>query len=144
MKLFFLIFALLFGTAISIFAQQKAAETLTREELLSKSKKQKTTGFILLGAGAAATASGAAIISNNFCIFGCSQSEDRALGVGSGLFVAGGIAMLASIPMFIGATQKSKRAYQISAANERILLPDLGQPGPKSYPALKLKVFLNR
>lgn len=144
MKHFTLIFALLFSTAVSIFAQQKAPETLSREDLLNQSKKQKTTAFILLGAGATATAVGAAMISNNFCIFGCSSSEDRALGVGSGLFVAGGLAMLASIPVFISSSQNSKRAYQIRASHEQILLPDLGQPGPKSYPALELTIFLKR
>lgn len=143
MKLFSLIFAFIFSNAVSIFAQQKTSETLTREELLSQSKKQKTTAFILLGSGAAAMAGGGAMISNNFCIFGCSGAEDTALGIGSGLFVAGGLAMLASIPVFISSSQKSKRAYQIRASQERLLLPEAVQSGPRSYPALQLSIFLS-
>ena len=144
MKILPILLVFVLGLSVSVFSQQKNPQSSSREELLSQSKKQKTTAFILLGSGAVATGIGGAMIGNNFCVFGCSDSQDRALGVGSGLFVAGGIAMLASIPMFISAANKSKKAYRISATNQPILIPELGQYGSRSIPAIKVSVSLNR
>jgi hypothetical protein len=144
MKFLPILLVFVIGLSVSAFSQQKAAQGSSREELLSQSKKQKTTAFVLLGAGAVGTGAGAALISSNFCIFGCTDSQDRALGVGSGLFVAGGIAMLASIPVFISAANKSKQAYRISASSQPILIPELGQNGPRSIPTIKVSFSLNR
>ena len=144
MKFFPLIIAALMSTAVSTLAQQKKEDNLSRQELLNQSKKEKTTAFVLLGAGAVATAVGAALVGENFCIFGCTDSADRALAVGTGLFVGGGVAMLASIPVFISASQKSKRAYRIQAVNEPLLIPRAVYSNPGSYPALRLSFPLSR
>jgi hypothetical protein len=144
MKLFLLIFAVLLSPAVSSLAQQNKAGNMSKEELLNQSKKEKTTAFVLLGAGAVATGVGAALIGENFCIFGCTDSADRALAVGTGLFVGGGLAMLASIPVFISSSQKSKRAYRIQAVNEPMLIPKEVYQGPRSYPALRVSFPLSR
>lgn len=144
MKFLPILLVLILGLTISGFSQQKIAQASSKEEFLTQSKKQRTTAFIFLGSGALAKGIGVAMIGNNFCIFSCTDSQNRALGVGSGLFVGGGIAMLASIPMFISAANKTKKAYQISASNQPILIPDLGQKGPRSIPSIKVSVSLNR
>jgi len=144
MKFSSILLVLVFGLWIGCFSQQKNDPSFSMEELLIKSKKQKTTAFIFLGSGAVATGIGTILINNNFCIFVCSFSQKAALEVGAGLFLSGGAAMLTSIPLFISASNKSKRAYRIEANNQAILLPELSQNGPRSIPSLNLSVSLNR
>lgn len=78
-----------------------------------KAKKQKTTGWILLGTGLAATVGGSAIMANNFYIWGGSEDEERGLAAGTGLFLAGSMATIASIPVLIvsGSNNRKARAY---------------------------------
>jgi hypothetical protein len=144
MKFSSILLVLLIGLSIGCFSQQKNAPSSSMEELLIQSKKQKTAAYIFLGSGAAATGIGTILINNNFCIFVCSFSQKAALEVGAGLFLAGGAAMLTSIPIFISASNKSKRAYRISAKYQDILLPELGQNGSRTIPAVNLSVSLNR
>ena len=80
------------------FAQQIQVEPpKTREDLLQKSKSQKTSAFLLLGIGAAATIGGAILFDDNFTVFG--EGDNDAAGGGVVLMAAGGLSMLGSIPL---------------------------------------------
>lgn len=78
-----------------------------------KAKKQKRTGWILLGTGIAATVVGSAIMANNFYIWGGSEDEDRGFAAGTGLFLAGSMATIASIPVLIisGSNNRKAKTY---------------------------------
>jgi len=78
-----------------------------------KAKKQKTTGWILLGTGLAATVGGLAIMANNLYIWDGSEDKDSGLAAGTGLFLAGSMATIASIPVLIvsGSNNRKARAY---------------------------------
>ena len=73
-----------------------------------KHKKQKKTGFILLGSGVAATLAGVLIGSNSD-----SWSDEANLGTGAILVTAGALTTISSIPVFIvsGSNKRKAQAY---------------------------------
>ena len=73
-----------------------------------KSKKQKKTGWILLGTGLTASAGGLAIMANNFEIWG--NGSDGAFAAGTGLFLVGSGATIASIPILIVSGSNNRKA----------------------------------
>ena len=73
-----------------------------------KAKKQKKTGWILLGVGLAATAGGYAIMANNFSIWG--NESDGGFVAGTGLFLVGSGATIASIPVLIVSGSNNRKA----------------------------------
>ena len=86
--------------------QSQVTEPLTEQSnqemydfYISKHKKLKTTGWILLGTGVAAMGVGGAIVSKNIM----SGGEPGAI-----LFVAGGLATISSFPV-LGSAKKNKR-----------------------------------
>jgi len=83
-----------------------------------KAKKQKKTGWILLGVGLAATAGGYAIMANNFSIW--SNESDGGFAAGSGLFLVGGLATIASIPVLIvsGSNNRKAKAYMETGSSK--------------------------
>ena len=98
-------------------AQSQVTDTLTvksNQEMydfyISKHKKLKTTGWILLGTGVAAMAVGGAIIYNSI------MDEDGE--PGGILFVAGGLATAASIPVFIISGSNNRKAKAILGSGE--------------------------
>ena len=86
-------------SVLTIAQQPPKKSQSAREDLIQKSKNQKTTGFLLLGIGAAASVGGATIFTNNFTIFG--KGDDNAVTGGAVLFLAGTLSVLGSIPFFI-------------------------------------------
>jgi len=98
--------------------QSQVIEPLTeksRQEMYDfyslKAKKQKTTGWILLGTGLAATIGGYAIMANNFDLW--DSDSDGGLAAGTGLFLVGSLVTIASIPVLIvsGSNNRKARAY---------------------------------
>jgi len=100
-----IIFLVLIFTFQSV--QSQVTDSLTAKSnqemydfYISKHKKLRTTGFILLGTGVAALGVGAAIMYNSI------MDEDGE--PGAILFVAGGLATISSFPVF-GIAKKNKR-----------------------------------
>lgn len=126
------------GPILAIGQQYGNEKQQIKQDLLEKSKRQKKTGFILLGAGAVSTVAGALIFANNFTLIG--SEDDGAGAAGATLFVAGGLSMLSSIPVFIASSKNRERATEMSA---RIKLESLPQVFPKyvtsRYPAISLQ-----
>lgn len=86
--------------------------------LLQKSKKQKTTAWIMLGGGAGLAIAGYIIMQN--------EAEKDPLGsllgqnaTGVVVFIAGDAAMLGSIPFFIASGNNKRKAY-LMLKNENV------------------------
>jgi hypothetical protein len=107
MKQFITCTMLLLMTISSFCQQTNSSQSLTQQGYLQKSKKQKTTAWVLLGGGAA-VAVGAAIldVSSDW-----SKSEDPYLVAMS----AGCASMLGSIPFFIASKRNKRKAMNASA-----------------------------
>lgn len=140
--------SILFLAVYSLFSslslgQQTDTSFSPKENLLEKSRKQKTTGFILLGTGTAAVITGGALFRNNFCLWDCSSNEDFAIGAGVALVLAGAGSMIASIPSFVKSLKNAKKAAQLSLKTTPVYLPRDSHNGPKSHLALQLSIPLN-
>jgi hypothetical protein len=78
---------------------------------LLKSKKQKTTGLVLLVSGVVAAAGGLALMVDNLTLF--SDDTNGGFKAGTGLFLAGSAATIISIPVLIssGSNKRKARAF---------------------------------
>ncbi len=116
----------------STFGQDTIAvkQTLTRAEYLSKSKTEKVFAFILLGAGA-----------TTLLLLSKGNTDLGSIGV---LVVVGGLATLASIPLFISSAKNKRRAKNAAASFKFERIPTLEQSGISfhSVPAISLKISL--
>lgn len=133
MKKIILIFTVfLLATSMLLKAQKQETlitnntkTSLAGEEYLSKSKTQKTVGFILIGAGVTTIA----LISNGKADFSTTGA----------LVVASGAAILGSIPFFI-ASGKNKRKSELMLKDQTFSLP--GANLKNHYAALGIKIKL--
>lgn len=99
--------------ALTVAQQIQGEPPKTKEDLLQKSKTQKTSAYLLLGIGAAATIGGAILFDDNFTVLGEGDNDVAAGGVV--LIAAGGLSMLGSIPLFIASSNNKARAMAMSA-----------------------------
>ena len=130
MKKYFSILLLL-AIGFNSFGQQiKNQEQKLPADYLEKSKRQKTTGFILLGSGAAVFTGGAIAMQH-------SQSK----GENELPFLVGGLAMsIASIPFFISSAGNKHKAKLYLRKVALILTPDV-KVGP-DYNSIGIKIDL--
>jgi hypothetical protein len=133
-----LITALLMGNL-----QQATAQEMGKQDYLEKSRKQKTAGFIMLGGGTLLATSGIILFSENFVLFGASEAEDRALGVGSAMFLVGGLAALGSIPLFISSSANATKAAQLSFHHLPANIPKYSGNIPRSIPSITFSIPFN-
>jgi len=96
----------------------------------------------MLGAGAAAMAAGAFLFNENFSIW--DSSGDTGAAGGAVLFVAGGLSMLGSIPLFIASSNNKERAMEmrVGATLERVPAGFCASPGTNAYPAVSVRISL--
>jgi len=129
-KLTILCFLLLFGTA-SFSQETKPSTSLTKEELLSKSKSQKTFAFILLGVGVVTIA-----------ILAPGKTDLDAVGP---LAIGSGLCIIGSIPLFIASAKNKRKAMNASAFIEMQRIPQMKQGGinMQPTPAIGVKISLN-
>jgi hypothetical protein len=133
-----LLLALLVGFSTQTFAQE-----MSKENYLEKSRKQKTTAWILLGGGVAMAVTGAILFDENFILFGASDAEDNKAGIGGAMFVVGGLATLGSIPLFISSGSNAKKAALMSFKNQPLNTPRYAGNIPKSIPSIHISIPLN-
>jgi hypothetical protein len=120
----------------------------TKEEHLQKSKRLKTTAWILAGSGAALTVGGGILVidgalkNNERHGSGSDDANVTEIITGAGLTVLGLTAVGVSIPFFIRAHKEHKRAMTFTFKNENIQLVSNGKSGRLQYPALSLRIGL--
>lgn len=147
MKKQFILLSFLFGLAIQSFGQ--ASNQDFEQDLLDKSQRQKKTGVILLGAGGASLVQGGVLILNGSeeavnCLgsLNCTGSEGEEWAAGTVLFIAGGLAMLGSVPFFISAGNNKQGAAKLSLDSKPIYLPRNTHNGPRAHPAIQISIPL--
>ena len=114
MKKILLVLVLMYGVTILSAqirdtTQPKIPLQFDPDLLFKKARKQKTTAWILLGAGAGVTIAAYAIASDAFDedVFGFTSSAAQASTV---IMLAGVASMIASVPFFISSGKKKKMA----------------------------------
>ena len=129
---------------------QTIAQEMNKQDYLEKSRKQKTTGFIMAGGGVVLFAIGGGIylgsasetVVSCFTLTGCS-SDDGELGGGAAMMVIGGLAALGSIPVFISSGKNAKKAAQMSFRYEPTYIPKYVGNVPRAIPSLNFSIPLN-
>jgi len=137
MKRGFLCFAFL-CLLLSAFGQSPNQPAMTQLDYLQKSKRQKKTGWLMLGGGLATIFLGAAI--------GTGEALNGSSGGGSAADVvalAGLGAMVGSIPVFISAGKNKRRAATaISFTNQPSLFMHQKSTAWKVLPSLSVTFTL--
>jgi O-antigen/teichoic acid export membrane protein len=132
-KIFSFLMLLLF--TVSTFGQQIPNAEFSKEYYLEKSKKQKTTGWVMLASGAVVTIVGVIGFSSSYD--DASYSTTDAYGI---MTVAGPLICLGSIPFFVSSGNNAKKAATLSFKNQPILMPQQGSLVQNSQPSLSLKI----
>lgn len=90
----------------------------SKDYYIQKSKKQKTAGWILLGAGAG-------LITTAFIVGNSNDATIDDIGTSGGLVIAGTLAGIGSIPLFIASSRNKRKAARASVyiQNEEMLSP---------------------
>lgn len=143
-----IIYILLLAMPVAAFCQSTPNYVPSvKIDYLEKSKKQKTTAWVLLGGGLGVSIVGASIGINqaandlaNIFVTGEQQSSST----GAVLFFAGGAAMLGSIPLFIASGKNKRNSIAASAGLkiEKLSLIHRNSFVQNSYPALSVKFNL--
>ena len=106
----------------------------SKEYLLQKSKKQKTTAWILLGAGTAAIITG--VIMNN------AHKDNEGYHTGAMMEILGVSCALVSIPLFIGSSMKKKKAAALAFNYQRVQLPQ-NTSFATNQPTISLRISID-
>ena len=132
-----LAFTLILTLSATTFCQQvNPLPGLNKQDLLKKSKNQKTAAWILLGGGFFSTALG----SVKFNFAGSDSEVDNST---SAIFLITGLAAIAtSIPFFIAANKNKKKAMNLSFKNEKVTHLSKQAFVYKTIPSLALKINL--
>lgn len=149
MKSLFLLLVFLLGS--SFLGHGQVIESEQKQNHLEKSQNQKKTGWIMLGVGGAAVVlggilatSGSSEIANCLGTFNCTGSDGNEWAAGAVLVIAGGLAMVGSVPFFISAGNQKQKAARLTLVTKPIYLPKNTHNGPRSYPAITLTLPLNQ
>ncbi|ASO03540.1 hypothetical protein [Arenibacter algicola] len=133
MKTIRLLLALLLVSSVLV-GQTKE---FSKDYFLQKSKKQKTTAWILLGGGTAIAVGGFATFDSSWDS-GSANTTDIAGVIGTVGFLTG----LASIPYFISAGKNKKTAMSITFDYKPIYLSGDNLVSTKAHPTLTLRIKL--
>lgn len=138
-----MLFVTMLIVAISTFSQQtNPSPSLTKEDYMQKSKKQKTAAWVLLGGGATFVLTGMLIPKGDLVHegwFGNSYKNDGIKGV---FQLTGILSMIGSIPLFTASGKNKKRAMSISFQNETIPQIQKNSFVYRTVPSLKLTLNL--
>jgi Ni,Fe-hydrogenase I small subunit len=107
--------------SFSTYSQKLDSATVSRlspeqqkevKDLLKSAKNEKTTGYVFLISGGALMIAGGIWAGSNYEIFSTEEQENEAE-KGTIVFIAGGVASLVSIPIFVSARNKRNAANKI-------------------------------
>jgi hypothetical protein len=133
--------------ATDCFAQMTDQKgPLTTTDYLQKSKKQKTTAWVLLGGGAALITIGALIPEGEVTgdLFPYPVTTNKNDGIRAAFILAGGGSMLASIPFFLASSKNRRkgRAATVFFDAEKVPVLHKTSISNKSIPALVFRIRL--
>lgn len=133
-------------SATSYSQQTEPKPTLTKKDFQSKSKKQKTTAWILLGGGAGLATTGLVMGVIDFGeAFGnayTGQNESVNSGAAVAIFLVGLGGMVGSIPIFIASGKNRKKAMSMSFKIQPVPQIQTTKIISTSIPSLNLKIGL--
>ena len=141
------IFSLIvFSTIVlNVFSQ---STTSIQTDYLQKSKKQKTTAFILLGGGAAlaivGTAIGVSSVDDELVSNITDGESDETYTAGGIMLITGLAAMAGSVPFFIASSRNNKKAHAANASIKLETMPVVYRRGISKlpYPAACIRISL--
>jgi hypothetical protein len=122
-------------TATATFSQQSTpSPTLTKQDYLKKSKRQKTTAFLLLPVGVLSTGLGMIRFKNEDGTYGNSMNT---------VFLVSGLAAIAgSITLFIASSRNKNKGMGLSFKNETVPQLENMCSTIRSVPTVTLKIDL--
>lgn len=142
-KLFVWLTLLVYATPS--FGQGITDTMYTKNYYLELSKRQRTTGLVLLGGGTALVITGLLVgddrhtdASTAAINFDFAPDEDGSMW----LFIPGVIATVASVPFFVRASRYSRKATEITLTEQSILVPRPQSFSLKRQPAIAVRVRL--
>lgn len=134
---------LLAAFCMSSYAQMNDStyRQTVKNDFLRKSKNQRTTGIILLGAGAVLTITGA-IMMSNLQEDPLNPGEWVEAGTGAGIATIGALSAVASIPFFISSGNNKKKANKMTVGinMEKMMRNKVRMPYPQQFPALTARL----
>jgi hypothetical protein len=150
MKKIALLTMLLIISATTFGQQTNTTPTLTKQDYLLKSKRQKTAAQWLFAGGALLSSIGGLIIvldeaSNTFVdVFTFDPSTDYYSSSAGGpiLLTTGLLSIAGSIPLFVASKKNKSKAMKLSFKNESTQQIHRGSFIYKSVPSLSLKISL--
>jgi hypothetical protein len=132
-----LLLGLLLAISISNFCQQtETTPTVAKQDYLQKSKKQKTTAWILLAGGT--TVGFIGLTKFNFAGSDDPEISNTAATV---MFFSGIAVAITSIPFFNASKRNKRKAASVSIKNQ--FIPDLQSSGLMYKPIPSLAVRIN-
>ena len=137
MKHYFISILFIF-LSVAVFSQDVVKNS---EYYLTKSKKQKTAAWLLLGGGTLSTTIGIAVgvaESTDAVLTAFSGEEVNEFSTGAVLMVVGLAAMAGSIPLFIASGKNKRKAASISLTYQRVRQLHNSGFVSKSFPSLTL------
>ncbi len=146
MNKLFTLFALILMSFTSFSQQVNPSPSLTKQDYLNKSHKQKKTGWILLGSGATLFITGLVIpkgeLTDQFNYYTFEKDIYENDGLKAGFMIAGTLSMLGSVPFFIASGKNKKKAASISFKNYSIPVMRNGNLVKQTTPMVCFKVNL--
>ena len=125
----------------SSFCQTMSTEVKTEEYFLTKSHRQRTIGWVMLGGGVALTGIGIAVAGAETTGYALGNSKSG--NAGSVLAIAGIASALGSIPLFISAAHNKHRAATVAFNMQRVSTLSYAPDRITLFqPALTLKILL--
>lgn len=138
--------AVLFLFSVSLFSQQpNPAPTLSDQDYLQKSKKQKKTALIFLAGGAGIIITSfiiprGALEEDGICVGPYCDTKYKNDGAKTALLIAGGVVALGSIPFFIASKKNRRKATSVSFKMENTIQLYNRSLASASFPALQIKL----
>jgi hypothetical protein len=129
-----ILYILLMTLATTSFCQQtNPAPALTKQDYL---RKGKTQNFVAIGLSVGGFITGLAGVSKNM------NQDDNIDGGGETAMLIGGLACLASIPVFIIASKNKKKAMSMSFYNQPLPQMQNNNLAYRAIPSIKVKISL--
>lgn len=142
-----IVWAVILSALLTGLFSQTFAQEMTKQDYLEKSRKQKTTGFIMAGSGVVLIAVGSILFADDVAdtAISCTYlncSSDSGMESGMVISAVGGLAILGSIPVFISSGKNAKKAAQLSFRNKPTYFPKYVGNTPRAIPSLSLSIPL--